>query len=380
MSAKFFPAGIAFVGIAIGLLSGCGGEDRELPPPASRPVKLFTVGGGSKEAIRTFPGRVDATQRAELAFRVSGQLQELRIKEGDLVEEGQVLAKLDPTDYEIVVEDRQANYDNAERNFTRGKELIVDGNISRLDYDRMEANYRTASAALTAAKQDLEYTVLTAPFQGRIARRNVENFEEVLARQTVIWLQNITELDIIFDLPESVVRSVRGGVKDEGDVRSSEAAGTVRAYAQFEGRSQRRFTLRPKELATKADDQTQTFRTTFTMDAPSDFNVLPGMTANVVIDLSEVVDKDAVKWIPARAVQADSGLKPRVWVLDAETMTVTSRSVEVGRMSGRSIQVLDGLDGGEEIVSVGGPYLAEGMLVTRMKLTEQATPRADDPL
>lgn len=380
MLAKLFPLGAAFFGIAVGLLSGCGSEERELPPPASRPVKLFTVGGGSKEAIRTFPGRVDATQRAELAFRVSGQLQELRIKEGDLVEEGQVLAKLDPTDYEIVVEDRQANYDNAERNFTRGKELIVDGNISRLDYDRMEANYRTASAALTAAKQDLEYTVLTAPFQGRIARRNVENFEEVLARQTVIWLQNITELDIIFDLPESVVRSVRGGVKDEGDVRSSEAAGTVRAYAQFEGRSQRRFTLRPKELATKADDQTQTFRTTFTMDAPSDFNVLPGMTANVVIDLSEVVDKDAVKWIPARAVQADSGLKPRVWVLDAETMTVTSRSVEVGRMSGRSIQVLDGLDGGEEIVSVGGPYLAEGMLVTRMKLTEQATPRADDPL
>ena len=163
-------------------------------------------------------------------------------------------------------------------------------------------------------------------------------------------------------------------------MRSSETAGTVRAYAQFEGRSQRQFTLRPKELATKADDQTQTFRATFTMDAPTDFNVLPGMTANVVIDLSEVVDKDAVKWIPARAVQADSGLKPRVWVLDAETMTVISRPVEVGRMSGRSIQVLDGLDGGEEIVSVGGPYLAEGMLVTRMKLTEQAIPRADDPL
>ena len=380
MSARFFPLGVACISVAMGLLSGCGGEERELPPPASRPVKLFTVGGGSKEAIRTFPGRVDATQRAELAFRVSGQLQELRIKEGDLVEEGQVLARLNPTDYEIVVEDRQANFDNAERNFTRGKELIVDGNISRLDYDRMEANYRTASAALTAAKQDLEYTVLTAPFEGRIARRDVENFEEVLARQTVIWLQNITELDVIFDLPESVVRSVRGGLKNEGDVRSSETAGTVRAFAQFEGRSNRQFALRPKELATKADDQTQTFRTTFTMDAPTDFNVLPGMTATVVIDLSAVIDNGAVKWVPVRSVQGDNALKPRVWVLDADTMTVSSRSVKIGRMSGRSIQVLEGLDGDEEIVSVGGPYLAEGMLVTRMKLTEQAIPRADDSL
>ena len=117
MAGKLFPVGLAFIGIAVGLLSGCGREEPEPPPPASRPVKLFTVGGGSSEAIRTFPGRVDATQRAELAFRVSGQLQELLINEGDLVEEGQVLARLDPTDYKIVLEDRQANFDNSERNF-----------------------------------------------------------------------------------------------------------------------------------------------------------------------------------------------------------------------------------------------------------------------
>ncbi|TDG15367.1 efflux RND transporter periplasmic adaptor subunit [Seongchinamella unica] len=357
------------------LLAGCRGEEPEPPPPASRPVKLFTVGGGGNAAIRTFPGRVDATQRAELAFRVSGRLQELRVKEGDLVEQGQVLAKLDPTDYEIVLEDRQASYDNAKRNFERGKELIVDGNISRLDYDRMEANFRTASAALTAARQDLDYTVLTAPFRGRIARRDVENFEDVLARQTVIWLQNINELDVVINLPESVVRSVRGEAREEGNLRSGEAAETVVAYASFEGRRDRQFLLRPKELATKADEQTQTFRTTFTMDAPTDFNVLPGMTANVTIDLTRVMDNDPVKWVPVRAVQADSDLEPRVWVLDPQSMTVFSQPVEVGRMSGRSIQILSGLEGGEEIVAVGAPYLAEGMRVTRMPLSEQAIPR-----
>ncbi len=361
-------------------LAGCAREEQELPPPASRPVKLFTVEGGSAGAVRSFPGRVDATQRAELAFRVGGRLQELLVKEGDLVQQGQVLARLDPTDYKIVLEDRQASFDNASRNYERGKELIVDGNISRLDFDRMEAEYRTASAALTAAQQDVEYTVLRAPFTGRIARRAVENFEEVLPRQTVIWLQNIDKLDIIIDLPESVVRSVRGRVRGEGDLRSGETAGTVRAYAMFEGRSQERFPLRPKEIATKADDQTQTFRATFTMDAPTDFPALPGMTANVVMDLSAVVSTDAVKLVPVRAVQADSGMEPRVWVLDPEAMTVSSRAVEIGRMSGRSIEVLSGLDGGEEIVAVGAPYLAEGMRVTRMVLTEQAEPRADDPV
>lgn len=360
-------------------LSACGGPEPEPPPPSSRPVRLFTVEGGTAEAIRSFPGRVDATQRAELAFRVGGQLQELLIKEGDLVERGQVLARLDPTDFNIVLEDRQASYDNASRNFLRGQELISDGNISRLDYDRMEAEFRTATAALSAAKQDVEYTVLTAPFRGRIATRAVENFEEVIARQTVIWLQNIDELDVVIDLPESVVRGIRGPATRDASLGDGETAHTLRAYAEFEGHRNTQYTLRPKEIATKADEQTQTFRATFTMTAPEEFPLLPGMTGDVVLDMTNVVSKQAVKWVPVRAVQADEGLKPRVWVLNADTMTVASKPVEVGRMSGSSIEVTSGLDGGEEIVAVGAAYLADGMRVTRMAETEQAVPRADDP-
>jgi len=364
--------------LALAALVACGDARRAAPEPASRPVKVFVVEGGEVDAVRSFPGKVDASQRAELAFRVSGKLQEVLVKEGDLVEEGQVLARLDPTDYELVLEDRQARFDNTERNFKRARELVKDGNISRLDFDRMEAEYRSATAALSQASKDLEYTVLVAPFRGRIAQRDVENFEEVMAKQTVMWLQNIDQLDIVINLPESVVRSVRGGVSREvGDGEHTDPA--VRATAQFDGRDNETFMLRPKEVATKADPQTQTFRATFTMAAPTTFTVLPGMTATVLLDLSELVIQDSVRWVPVRAVQADAGLEPRVWVLDPVTMTVSPRSVSIGRMSGSMIEVIDGLDGGEEIVAVGAPYLAEGMRVTRMAETEQAVPRAGDP-
>ena len=95
--------------------------------------------------------------------------------------------------------------------------------------------------------------------------------------------------------------------------------------------------------------------------------------------MSQVISTDTAKWVPISAVVADSELDARVWVLDAETMTVHSRPVEIGRMSGNRIEVRGGLEGGEEIVAVGAPYLAEGMKVTRMEQSEQAVPRADDP-
>jgi RND family efflux transporter MFP subunit len=177
-------------------LSACSGPQEELPPPPVRPVKLFTVEGSDGAALRRFPGAISASQRAELSFRVNGVLQEILVKEGDQVKKGQVLARLDPTDYRIRVSDRQATFDSTEKNFNRAKELIQDGNISQTDYDRVEANFRTSEAALKLAKQDLAYTRLQAPFAGSIGRRDVENFEEIQAKQAIFQLQNVDQLDV----------------------------------------------------------------------------------------------------------------------------------------------------------------------------------------
>ena len=361
---------------ALGILVGCGGKVEEVGPPPIRPVKIYTVTGSEGAAVRRFPGIVDASQRADLAFRVAGQLQQIMVREGDMVDQGQILASLDPTDFQIILEDRQATFDNAQSNFERGKELIVNGNISRTDYDRMEAKYRTSTAALSQARQDLEYTELHAPFAGRVATRMVENFEEVLGKQTVFRLQNVDMLDISIDMPESLVRGFRGGYRQGRS--ADESRQQVIAKALFEGREDE-FFLAIKEIATKADSKTQTFKTTFTMPAPAQFLVLPGMTTTVVVDFSKIMDQQLVTWVPVRAVQADSGLAPRVWVLDADSMTVSSRKVEIGRMAGDRIEIMAGLSTGDEIVAVGAPYLAEGIKVTRMAQSEQAIPRADDP-
>lgn len=352
-------------------------------PPApeqgarSRPVKIFTVDSSLGAEVRQFPASIEAAKQAELSFRVAGQLEALPVREGDVVEAEQVVAQLDATDFKNSLEDKEAVFENTQRNFSRAGELIGSGSISQLDYDRMEADFRSARASLAQAKANLSYATLRAPFRGRIARRFVDNFEEVRAKQSIVYLQDTDLLDVIIAMPESVIRSVTRGGEDDlsNDSLEESSAQRVLAMASFDNRPDVSFGLQVKEIATRADPDTQTFALTFSMRQPKEFTVLPGMTAQVEIDFSELLTSDAVTWVPSRAVQADATLKPRVFVLDPQSMQVNSLRVETGRVSGDMIEVLSGLSGGEEIVAVGAGYLSDGMQVTRMSGGEQAISR-----
>jgi len=356
--------------LLIGLIAGCGGEEIGPAPESARPVRIFDITGGGVGGERTFPARIAASQRAEVAFRVSGRVQTLAVKEGDSVSEGQLLARLDPTDFEIVVRDRQARFDNARRNFDRAKELITGGNISKIDYDQMETEYRRAQTDLDAAKQNLEYTTLHAPFAGTITRRFVQQHEEVIAKQTVLNLQNLSLLEVQIDVTEGLIRTLRRPSTDTAPVSPP-------AIAEFDDVPGMRYPLTLKEVSTEADPQTQTFHVTYTMPAPESVRVLPGMTATVRVDLSGATDVASAYWIPARAVVGDASLSPRVWLY--RDGTAVPCPVVVGRMEGDQIEVLEGLEPGDRVIAVGAAFLAEGMKVFPMQESEQAVPRAGDP-
>ena len=362
----------AFILISLTLL-GC-----DKPPPAEpvdvpRPVKTYLIGATDARSIRSFPARIDAGRKAELSFRVSGKVSELSVKEGDDVEKGQQVAALDRTDYQIAFNDRKAGYDNAEKNFSRAKELIGKGNISKMDYDRLEAEFKSAGAALESARQNLNYTRLSAPFTGVIAKRHIEKFEEVQAKQVILDLQDLTQLEVKFDVPESQLRELRP--ERDKDTPKRENAPVRVAFSDLPDNS---YPLTFREISTKADPQTQTFQVTYTMQRTEDFTILPGMTANVIVDLSDYLDSNAHPTVPARAIIGDFKLAPTAWVVDEQNMVVKSRSVKVGRLMGDSIEVVEGLKTGERIVTAGAPFLVENMKVRLMPDREQAEPRAED--
>ncbi|MBK8990984.1 MAG: efflux RND transporter periplasmic adaptor subunit [Gammaproteobacteria bacterium] len=233
------PCRCALPAVLLVLLSACGAGNDEVAAPAQhvsavvRPVKTFVVDTGGAPSQRQFPGRIEAARRADLSFRVPGTVKDILVKEGDTVGEGTVLARLDATDFRIALSDRQASYDNARRNYERARELLPSGNISRLDYDRTETSFKSAEAALRQSRQDLAYTELRAPFAGTVAKRLVQRFEEVAAKEAVLSLQQVNSLDVKIDLSETLLRSFT--VPEERAIDYAEAEAPAWGHLRGDG-------------------------------------------------------------------------------------------------------------------------------------------------
>ena len=363
---KWFMIGIFF------LLAGCQGENQEPVEETVRPVKTMVVGLSGSGGVRNFPGSVDTSRRADLSFRVDGRLYKLPVREGDDVAKGQVLAELDPKDFQIVVNDKQASFNRAKADYDRARKLVGKGHISRMDYDRLEADYKSRLADLNKAKQDLGYTVLKAPFAGTVARRYVQNFEEVVLNEIVFALRDNSLLEVKVDVPEIIMLRILS--KEDG------ADDDIPVFASFDSVPGKRFPLNFKEISTKADPKTKTFLATYTMPAPEGLRVLPGMTATVTADLSkELSDSNQnVYYVPVSAVTGDAKLDSRIWVVNEDSMTVHPQPVKLGEMKGSTIEVLDGIKGQERVVTAGAGYMADGMKVLLMEQPEQAEPRPED--
>lgn len=342
-------------------LWGCGKEGKVVKSPVIRPVKTVLIQDQQLGSERSFPGRVDAVQRAQVSFRVPGKLIKIHVKEGEQVKKGTLLAELDPTDYKIILNNRTASYNRTKADYTRGKELVVDGYISRTQFDKMQADFTTAKANLNQAKQDLKYTKLVASFAGVIAKRYVENFEEVQAKQEIFNLSDVSQVEIKIDVPEQIMRMGR------------DARETLKAFASFADSPEQRFPLTLKELSTKADPQTQTFEVTLVMDQPEQLILLPGMTANVQIELASVLASEYIL-LPTTAVKGASDMQPTIFVVDPESSTLKAKVVKVGSMIGSNIQVTEGVAIGDRVVIVGISFMREGDKVNLMQNIEQADP------
>jgi len=344
--------------LAVFLVLSCGRRDEEEPERVVRPVKLFHVSSVAEDSTRELPGRVRASRRADLAFQVSGPLTTLPVEEGDPVKKGEVVARILPRDFKTSLTTAKAKELEAMHQYNRYKDLYIKKQVSKADFDKAKRGYDVAKSNVTNAENSLKDTYLRAPFSGVIARRYVENFQEVRAKDPIVSLQDVSELDIVVDVPETLMATVRNRSK-----------GAVVAQVEFAALAGIKHDLTLKEFSTEADAQTQTYRVVLALPAPKDANILPGMTAKVTGKRSTGTGgSENGFFVPVNAVFADEEGREFVWVVDPDSMTVEKRQVSVGGVSGSSISVLDGLESGEKIVSAGVNYLQVGMKIRELRL------------
>jgi RND family efflux transporter MFP subunit len=328
------------------------------PPDVSRPAEILDVTSAALGQDLRFPGRVRAVQRVELAFNVPGQIVELPVAEGEAVQAGALLARLDPSTYQTALDVARAELDAATAEYERVRRLWERSQaVARAEVERRRTAMEVARSRFAAAQKDLDDTRLTAPFAGIVAGRLADNFQNVQAKEPVVRLQNPDQLEIVIHVPERVMR---------GEPRR--AAG----FAVFDDLPQRRLPVTLKSFATEADPQTQTYEVLLGLTPPPDLRVLPGMAVEVLPDTAgaraEVADDEAGDGtapvlIPIAAVVAAADGTPTVWVVEPGTGRVSQRPIKTGALQGADVAVLSGLAPGERIVTAGVHSLRDGMRV-----------------
>jgi RND family efflux transporter MFP subunit len=359
---KFFKIKAMVIFIVAATISinftGCGEEAVELPP-VIKPVKTITVTGFG-EGEMTFPASIEAGEKVLMSFRVSGRIIELPIREGQEIRKGELIGRLDPKDYQIAVNEARAAFNKAVADLKRYQVLYEKDAVPLADLDLRIAQRDVTQAQLDGAEKNLTYTYLRAPFTGRIGRRYVENYMDVVSNEQIVDLNDITNIEVKVNVPESII-SLSRQLGDKLELKN---------FAEFETAPGKQYQLQIKEISNRADPLTQTFEVTFQMPQPDDIALLPGMNALVRLEATVKTDVDFETRIriPAIAVMGADDEGSYVWVVNQQDMTVHRTMVELGQMSSEDkIFISSGLIGGEQLVVAGMKSLQEGIKVQLWK-------------
>jgi multidrug efflux system membrane fusion protein len=309
-------------------------------------VRAYTIpdGRGGVSSQRTFSGTLQARYQSLLGFRVPGKIIERHIEVGDRVAKGQVLFRLDPTDFDLQIQVAESDLEAAKSQLIQNEaeerrlaELRQTRSTSQSDYELALAARDTARARLRAAenrwmmaRNQRDYAELMADQDGLVTKIMVEVGQVVSPGQPLVhWVQG-SDLEAVVSIPESLQRTL--------DQRNASI----------------RFWSRPdlivrgvlREISPVADPLSRTYDARYTLiDPPSDLAL--GLTATVVIDQS---DSDGIM-VPMASI-AQSETAPIVWRI-AKDGSVEAVAVEILKYGPQHALVKGPLVPGDRIVSAG---------------------------
>ena len=334
-------------------------------------VKLTTVmkqSPAKSNAVLTASGYVVAQREASVSSKGTGVLEYLGVVEGDKVKRGQIIARLDDRDIEAQLDEAKSNLQfykaqvkEVENNYNREKELFERGLSSQQSLDQAEANYKTllaniniAEARIRAAEVALENMIIRAPFDGTVLTKNAEVGEIVApfgasttSRAAVVTIADMTSLMVETDVSESNIEKI----KQDSDCEIVLDAYPDKSYQGFV------FKIVPTADRSKATVLVKVGFKNY------DSRVLPEMSAKVSF-LSEKKEGEEnqlpVLTIPLSAVDELNGKKIVYIVKDDKAF---QKEISTGRLLGSYVEIISGLNEGDEIIDNLDENIKEGIQV-----------------
>ncbi len=332
-------------GLVFLLFTACSHTRRE--DTRLQTVKADTVVLAAGQSVLQYPGKVKAAEDASLSFRVGGTIRKIYVKDGARVRKGQLLADLDPTDYQIQLDATEAEYLQVKSEAERVMALYKDGGTTPAANDKAEYGLRQIKAKYDHHKEQLSYTRLYAPFDGYINGHLFEPHETVGAGMPVVTMIGSGRPEVEINLPAAeYIR--RGQFK--------------RYYCTLDVYPDRQYALELLHIAPKANaNQLYTMRLGWKDTGGSQPS--PGMNTLVTI-LCDTGGKVPMS-VPENAVLHEDG-KTSVFLYDASQRKVHKRDVTlVGLQSdGKATVTSEQIKPGDLVVSSGVHHIRDGESVT----------------
>jgi len=347
------------------LVSACEEETAETIEPIVRPVISIIVADVERFRTDRYPGRARAVREVNISFEVPGKIIKRPVDVGSTVKQGEAMATLDPAPYVARIRALEgeraaleAALSNAETELDRRETLFAKDFVAQARVDDQimlvraaEAKIEAVDGALDAARLNLGYTNLEAPFDGTISQVFAENFQNVLAKQPVLRLLDTSRIEIEVSVPESLI-----GLANY----------VTEITVTFSSLPGQEIPAKITNVGTEASQTTRTYPVTIVMDQPDGGTIQPGMAGKVAatVELPPDWTKSGIE-VPSAAVFSPNEATPDqsfIWVVDEATETVSKKPVELISLGERGLFV-SGLDAGDRIVIAGVSFLTEGQKV-----------------
>lgn len=360
---------IAGTSAAALVLSGCSEEKAETKDIV-RPVKVVEIAAIDTSRTLSYSGTVRARTEMNLGFRVNGKITERLVDVGERVKSGDLLARIDSSDYELALTSAKASLEAAERQVETAElarvraEQLFAKNVSpksqleqaTLSYNQAVATRDSARSALDQAKNQVSYTGLKSDQNGIVTAVSADIGQVVGSGTPIVSVAVDGEKEVLVAIPETDIAQFRPG-------KTVTVGFWSNAALLLQGRV--------REVAGSAEPQSRTFAVRISL--PNDQNVMLGMTAGVI---AAAADKQQLVSIPLSAL-AKKDDQPIVWTVDRAAETVHSRPVTVADFTADGVRIAEGLKPGDVVVAAGTQFMTEGLKVRLGNAASQQSAAAE---